>query len=49
VVHVGYLPGRDDLAPQCVLILHYADRQHRGSDARWHDPFFGEIFDLVTF
>jgi hypothetical protein len=44
-----YLPEQDGLEPPFVLIEHYPDRQPRGIDARWHDPFFDETFDLVTF
>jgi hypothetical protein len=44
-----YLPEQDGLEPPCVLIEHYPDRQPRGPEARFHDPFFGETFDRVTF
>ncbi|MBV9327255.1 MAG: hypothetical protein JO352_26195 [Chloroflexi bacterium] len=44
-----YLPGQEGLVPACVLVKHYPDRQPRGNEARWHDPFFGETFDLVSF
>lgn len=44
-----YLPEQDGLEPPFVLIEHYPDRQPRGVDARWHDPFFAETFDLLTF
>jgi hypothetical protein len=44
-----YLPDQDGLDPPFVLVEHYPDRQPRGVEARWHDPFFGETFDVVTF
>jgi hypothetical protein len=44
-----YTPEQDGLEPPFVLVEHYPDRQPRGKDARWHDPFFGETFDLVSF
>jgi hypothetical protein len=46
---IRYLPEQDGLAPPFVLVEHYPDRQPRGAEARWHDPFFGETFDLVGF
>ena len=45
----SYLPQQDGAEPPCVLVEHYPDRQPRGRAARYHDPFFGETFDLVTF
>jgi hypothetical protein len=44
-----YTPEQDGFEPPFVLVEHYPDRQPRGKDARWHDPFFSETFDLVTF
>jgi hypothetical protein len=44
-----YLPEQDGLEPPCVFIEHYPDRQPRGPEALFHDPFFGETFDQVTF
>jgi hypothetical protein len=44
----GLAPPQDGLAPPFVLVERYPDRQPRGVEARWHDPFFGETFDLVT-
>jgi hypothetical protein len=45
-VLVRYLPEQDGLEPPFVVVEHYPDRQpHAG----WHEPFFGETFDLVTF
>jgi hypothetical protein len=32
-----------------VLVEHYPDRQPGGVETRWHDPFFEETFDLVSF
>jgi hypothetical protein len=46
---VRYLGQQDGLEPPFVLVEHYPDRQPRGARARWHDPFFGEVFALVTF
>jgi hypothetical protein len=43
-----YLPQEDGVEPQFVLVEHYPDRQPRGANARYHDPFFGETLDLVT-
>ncbi len=44
-----YLGQQDGLEPPFVLVEHYPDRQPRGARARWHDPFFGETFALVSF
>jgi hypothetical protein len=44
-----YLGAQDGVEPPFVFVEHYGDRQVRGRAARFHDPFFGEDFDLVTF
>jgi hypothetical protein len=44
-----YLPEQDGLEPPCLLVEHYPDRQPRRHHARYHDKFFGETFDLVSF
>lgn len=44
-----YLPQQDGAVPPFVLVEHYPDRQPRGAEARWHNPYMGETFDLVTF
>src|SRR4051812_37981570 len=48
-VLLRYLPQQDGLAPAFVLIEHHPDRQPLGNEGRWHDPFFSETFDLVSF
>ena len=44
-----YLGEQDGLEPPFVLVEHYPDRQRQNPRARYHDPLFGESFDLVTF